>query len=114
MTSMKSTQIKNLIWHVNFLHKEVSAQRNEIQQRKATEERQKAIIKYLKAELKELQASMARENETKFNAKVREEELNAQLSEEDVLTGELKLYAFGQLNTLEMSLPFFREFESPA
>ena len=59
MTSMKSTQIKNLIWHVDFLHKEVSAQRKEIQQRKATEERQKAIIKYLKAELKELKAKKA-------------------------------------------------------
>ena len=56
---MKSTQVQNLIWHVDFLQKAISAQRKEIQQRKATEERQKAIIKYLKAELKELKAKKA-------------------------------------------------------
>ena len=62
MKSMKSTrtpQVENLIWHVEFLQKAISEQRKEIQQRKATEERQKAIIKYLKAELKELKAKKA-------------------------------------------------------
>ena len=63
MKSMKfakrSTQLQNLIWHVDFLQKAISEQRKEIQQRKATEERQKAIIKYLKAELKEVKAKKA-------------------------------------------------------
>ena len=55
MKFAKRTQrIQNLIFHVDFLQKAISEQRKEIQQRKATEERQKAIIKYLKAELKEL------------------------------------------------------------
>ena len=63
MKSMKSPlyvkrtpQVENLIFHVDFLQKAISEQRQEIQQRKAKEERQKAIIKYLKAELKELKA----------------------------------------------------------
>ena len=63
MKSMKSSlfvkrtqQVENLIFHVDFLQKALSEQRKEIQQGKATEERQKAIIKYLKAELKELKA----------------------------------------------------------
>ena len=66
MKSMKSPvfvkrtqQVENLIFHVDFLQKAISDQRKEIQQRKATEERQKAIIKYLKAELKELKAKKA-------------------------------------------------------
>ena len=60
MTFAKRTpQVQNLIFHVDFLHKAVFDQRQEIQQRKATEERQQAIIKHLKAELKELKAKKA-------------------------------------------------------
>ena len=67
MKSMKfakrTTQVQNLIWHVDFLQKEISEQRKEIQQRKATMERQKTIIKYLKAELKEVKAAEPKSSE---------------------------------------------------
>ena len=55
----RTEQVEKLIFHNNFLLKAISDQRTEIQQRKATEERQKAIIKYLKAELKEVKAKKA-------------------------------------------------------
>ena len=61
MKSMKfaKQQKEIVITDVEFLQKENFEQRQEIQQRKATEERQKAIIKYLTAELKELKAKKA-------------------------------------------------------
>ena len=63
MKSMKfakrTKQQEIVITDVEFLQKANFEQRKEIQQRKATEECQKAIIKYLKAELKELKAKKA-------------------------------------------------------
>ena len=63
MKSMKfakrTQQQEIVITDVEFLQKENFEQRLEIQQRKATMERQKTIIKYLKAELKEVKAKKA-------------------------------------------------------
>ena len=66
MKSMKSMKFAKrtqqqeiVITDVEFLQKENFEQRKEIQQREATMERQKTIIKYLKAELKEVKAKKA-------------------------------------------------------
>ena len=66
MKSMKSMkfaertpQVQKLIRHVDFLHKANFEQRKTIQELAATKERQKVIIKYLKAELKEVKAKKA-------------------------------------------------------
>ena len=63
MKSMKfakrTQQQEIVITDVEFLQKENFEQNKEIQQRKANMERQKTIIKYLKAELKEVKAKKA-------------------------------------------------------
>ena len=52
----KTQQLKNLIWHVDFLHKEDYTQRQQIFKQQATITKQEDLIRKMKVQLKKLKA----------------------------------------------------------
>ena len=64
LVSKKTSQVKNLIFHVAFLHKDIDRKRQHIFKQQATISKQADLIRKTKAQLKKLKAAASKKTAT--------------------------------------------------